>query len=357
MCDCLCALPAATAAGRALFAKTSDRPPDEPQELVWLPPRRDRGPVRATHVDVAPWPHETIGVLACRPTWLWGVEMGVNEAGVATGNATVYTTPDPRPAPPGLVGMDLVRLGLERAATAAAAVDVMTGLLERHGQGGSGHRDRERPYWSSFLVADPAEAWVVETSGTAWAAEPVERTRATSNRTTIPAFDAEHRHPRQPVAALVDPRLDAGRAALAAGPVTPAALRHHLRSHVGGVGGWTVCMHVPGVEATTAAVVAELPAGGVPRGWWLLGSPCTSVWVPLAVGPVGDPPPWAAFAGMGPDRPAALDVVEAGLLADGDAATAGPVPDPAWPDEAWRRLRPVLDRTSWDRSPGAAPGN
>ena len=41
---------------------------------------------------------------------MWGLEHGVNEAGVAAGNATIYTTLDPRGVPDGLTGMDLVRL-------------------------------------------------------------------------------------------------------------------------------------------------------------------------------------------------------------------------------------------------------
>ena len=55
------------------------------------------------------------------------------------------------------------------------AVATITDLLVRYGQGGSGHDPAgpDRPYWSSFLVADPGDAWVVETSGTTWAAEQV----------------------------------------------------------------------------------------------------------------------------------------------------------------------------------------
>src|SRR5687767_12267166 len=101
------ALAPATAAGRTLWAKNSDRPPDEPQQLEWLPPRGDDGPVRATWISVEPWPDETIGVLGSRPTWMWGLEHGVNEAGVAAGNETIFTTDDPRGAAPALVGMDL----------------------------------------------------------------------------------------------------------------------------------------------------------------------------------------------------------------------------------------------------------
>ncbi|MGF2075319.1 hypothetical protein, partial [Enterococcus casseliflavus] len=92
------------------------------------------------------------------------------------------------------------------------------------GQGGSGHEGEHRPYWSSFLVADASRAFVVETSGNERAIEAVARSRAISNRTTIPAFDATHRHPRQPVERLVDPRWRASRAVLEHEPVTVASL-------------------------------------------------------------------------------------------------------------------------------------
>jgi hypothetical protein len=335
MCDCLVALPRATAEGRTIFAKNSDRPPDEPQRIEWLPPTADDEAVRATYIEIEAGGGDTVGALVSRPWWLWGVEHGVNEAGVAIGNETIYTTLDPRGAAPALVGMDLVRLGLQRAMTARAALEVMVGLLERYGQGGSGHVSIDRPYWSSFLVADPSEAWVLETSGKAWAAEWVGDTRAISNRTTIPAFDAEHRHPKQPVATLVDPRLEASRAVLAADPVELTAVQAHLRSHVG-CDGWTVCMHVPDVEATTASIVAELPSGPRPRASVLLGSPCTSVYVPLFVGrPLGAPVDWERFAVLGPEHRGALDELEAALLADA-------VDDDEWNAEAWRRVDACL---------------
>jgi hypothetical protein len=329
MCDCLVALARVTAEGRTLFAKNSDRPPDEPQRLEWLPPSTDDSPVRTTYVEVPG--DETVGALVSRPWWLWGVEHGVNEAGVAIGNEAIYTTLDPRSMPPALTGMDLVRLGLQRATTARAALEVMVGLLERHGQGGSGHVSEDRPYWSSFLVADPAEAWVLETSGTAWAAEWVGDTRAISNRTTIAAFDAEHRHPDQPVETLVDPRLDASRAVLAAEPVDVDDLKAHLRSHVG-KDGYTLCMHVPDVEATTAALIAELPSGPRPRVHALLGSPCNSVFVPLFVGrALGESVAWERFAALGPEHRGALEVLERGLLDDASD-------DDGWAPEAWARI-------------------
>jgi secernin len=287
VCDLLCALPPATG-GVALFAKNSDRPPTESQPLEWRPARRETDPVRTTYLEVPPAPRgEVLGVLGSRPAWMWGYEHGVNEAGVAAGNATIFTTLDPRSFPPALTGMDLVRLALERAPSAAAAVDVIAQLIAEHGQGGSGQEHEDRPYWSSFLVCDPATAFVVETSGREIGVERVERSRATSNRTTIPAFDATHRHPDQAVADLVDPRYQASCRVLGDEPITVAKLQRHLASHDQRDDGWTVCMHVDleGIaEATTASMVAELPAQGSPIAHVAMGSPCTTPYTTVVVG-------------------------------------------------------------------------
>ena len=281
MCDCLVALRGQTRDGITLFAKNSDRPARERQDFVWVPSRRDTGPVRATYIEIDPHDGPTLACALSVPSWCWGAEHGVNEAGVAIGNETIYTTDDPRGAPDALIGMDLVRIVLERCDSAGSAVDTITQMIERYGQGGSGHDtshgERPRPYWSSFLVADRDSAHVVETSGGTVASMRVDSAWAISNRTTIPSFDAAHRHPRQPVHLLVDPRLDASRAVLAAGPVTATGLREHLSSHVGGADGWTVCMHAEEngeiIEKTTASMVVEL--GDDPVVHWVQGSPCT----------------------------------------------------------------------------------
>ena len=286
MCDTLVALGDATADGHTLFAKNSDRPPTEVQAIERLDARLDVDPVRCTHVEVAPWSEPTFACVVSRPLWGWGVEHGVNEAGVAIGNEAIYTTLDPRSVPPALTGMDLCRLGLERAGTAAAALDVMVELLERYGQGGTGHDPAtgEKAYWSSFLVADPDEAYVLETSGRVWASERVTGVRAISNRTTIPDFDAEHRHPRQPVERLVDPRWRASRDVLDRRPVTVGSLMTHLRSHDSCVEpGWSVCMHVPDVETTTASMVAELRRDTRSTAWVLLGSPCENEYTAVLI--------------------------------------------------------------------------
>lgn len=285
MCDSLVALRSCTANGVTLFAKNSDRPPLESQVLEWSTPRSETS-TRTTHITIDASPDPTVRCLLSRPSWCWGAEHGVNEAGVAIGNESIYTTLDPRSAPPALIGMDLVRLGLERAETAHDAIEVMTTLLERYGQGGTGHDvgliGKDRPYWSSFLVADPTDAWILETSGNEWAAEQVHDAAAISNRTCIASFDAVHRHPAQPVERLIDPRLNASRAVLAQRPVTRSAIEAHLRSHDSCLEpGWSVCMHVPNLEATTASIIAELPVGDAPTAWMLLGSPCEQEYTAL----------------------------------------------------------------------------
>lgn len=339
MCDTLVALAPATAEGVTLFAKNSDRPPHEPQVVEHLASRRE-DVTRTTYLEIPGHPEPTLAVTGSRPRWMWGLEHGVNEAGVAVGNEMIFTTDDPNAVPPALTGMDLVRLALERARSATGAVAVITELLEEHGQGGSGHDHADIPYWSSFLVADPDAAWVVETSGRRWEAEPVERTRAISNRTTIPSFDALHRQAREVVTPFVDPRWEACTAALAQQPVSEAGLRAHLRRHVGGDDGWTVCMHVDGTEATTASVVAALGHDGPPLARFLLGWPCRSVYVPLRVGePVGEVPAAERFAALTDGERGALDELEAEL----DAAVADD-PGPGWNAEAWRRVTAVLDR-------------
>lgn len=286
MCDCLVALPPATGGNFTLFAKNSDRPPAERQLVQWSPARLDERRLAVTHAEVDGLQGDTLACVLSRPAWCWGAEHGVNEAGVAIGNTTVYTTLDPRGAAPGLTGMDLVRLALERAASAVAAVEAITSLLERYGQGGSGHDPalvpEGRPYWNAFLVADAAAAFVIDTSGTEWAVEQVAEVRAISNRTSIPSFDAAHRHPRQPVDRLVDPRLHASQRVLARRPVTVAELQAHLRSHDScGDAGWSVCMHVDGVEATTASMIAALRPDGAPLLWALTGSPCAGEYRPF----------------------------------------------------------------------------
>jgi dipeptidase len=179
MCDTLCVL----GGDRTIFAKNSDRPVHEAQVVEAFGARASGGTLRTQYVDV---PDDgAMPVLGSRPAWLWGFEHGVNARRVAIGNERIWTVDDPRAQPPALIGMDLVRLALERGASAGDAIDVITAALEQHGQGGSGEEEHDEPYFSSFLVADPHAAWVLETSARTWAARPVEHGASISNRVTL----------------------------------------------------------------------------------------------------------------------------------------------------------------------------
>ena len=280
MCDCLVALGEATANGHTLFAKNSDRPPTEAQVIEFHPANAAQRQVRCTHIAVEVTAAQAYDVWLSRPEWCWGAEHGMNSSGVAIGNETIYTTRDPRLAPAALTGLDLVRLALTWSGSAPEAVAYITALLAQYGQGGTAHDPavgKPKPYWSSFLVADPMTAFVVETSGRDYEIEPVSGVRAISNRTTIPSFDAAHRHPSQPVDTLVDPRWRASQNMLSHKPVTIDLLQAHLRSHGQTSDGWDICMHTER-ECTTASMVAELPANEMPVAWMLTGSPCQSTY-------------------------------------------------------------------------------
>ncbi|XP_074659258.1 secernin-2-like isoform X2 [Tubulanus polymorphus] len=102
--------------------------------------------------------------------------MGANQHGVCIGNEAIFTKLiGPETKDKKLLGMDLVRLGLERSRTATDALKVITSLLECHGQGGPCYEDPSMDfvYHNSFLIADRSEAWVLETADKWWAAEKV----------------------------------------------------------------------------------------------------------------------------------------------------------------------------------------
>src|SRR5690242_14654550 len=184
MCDTLVATPEYTADGAVWFAKNSDREPGEAQRVEHLPAQlHNRRTVQCTYVEVAQV-ERTNEIVISRPFWMWGAEMGANQHGVAIGNEAVFTRLPY--AKTGLTGMDLLRLALERAAAAREALEIITQLLAEHGQGGGcGYRNRKFRYHNSFIIADPQEAWVLETAGPHWAAERVRGLRTISNALTI----------------------------------------------------------------------------------------------------------------------------------------------------------------------------
>jgi len=194
MCDTFIALSPVTDDSAVIFGKNSDREPNEAQILEYRPARVVSAPrmVECTYHAI-PQVKEIYAVLLCRPFWMWGGEMGANEKGVVIGNEAVFTRM-PLDKSGGLTGMDLLRLALERSATAQQALEVITGLLSDHGQGGiCGYEDKRFAYHNSFMIADPREGWVLETAGPLWAAVKVKDFYAISNALTIAAeFDESH---------------------------------------------------------------------------------------------------------------------------------------------------------------------
>ncbi len=168
MCDTLLALGTATADGSVLFGKNSDREPDEVQNLEVYPAagHPEGASVKCTYLDI-PQARRTRRVLLCRPYWMFGAEMGANDAGVVIGNEAVFTREKPEKT--GLLGMDMLRLALERAASAAEARDRIISLLEKHGQGGKAGHTQNLSYMNGFLIADREEGFVLETVRRWWA--------------------------------------------------------------------------------------------------------------------------------------------------------------------------------------------
>lgn len=182
-CDTWAALANATARGLTIFAKNSDRLLFSCQPLMFFP--RKQWPKGST-VNVGrisiPQAAETYATLGSSPYWCWGYEEGINEFGVAIGNEGVFTKDllenlavqrSGEKLELGPTGMDLLRLGLERGKTAREALDVITGLVEQFGQFGSGMpaMGSEGAYDNSYMIADPNEVWVLETSGRRWSAK------------------------------------------------------------------------------------------------------------------------------------------------------------------------------------------
>lgn len=185
MCDTLVALGNSTESGNVVFGKNSDRPQDEAQLITYNPRTKyNNGEnVRCTYISI-PQVRETAAVYMSQPFWMFGCEMGCNEYNVVIGNEAVYSKEEYHET--GLLGMDLLRLGLERGKSAKEALDVITNLLERHGQGGScAYNQLGWIYHNSYIIADESEAYVLETADRWWIVEAVKEIRSISNNLSI----------------------------------------------------------------------------------------------------------------------------------------------------------------------------
>ena len=278
--------------------------------------------LKCTYIEIPQVP-VTYSVLLAKPFWMWGAEMGSNEHGVTIGNEAVFTK-TPYEKKPGLIGMDFLRLALERCKTATAALELITDLLETYGQGGNCGFAHPLYYHNSFLICDFDEAWVLETSGREWAAEKVVDVRSISNAITIgEKWDKASKN-------LVQNAVDKGwckknetfnfakcysdtiyttfsaarrRQACTSlgltsekGTITTRTMMDLLKSHVGdqnpgwspdgGITGADVCNHagwgpIRGSQ-TTGSMVSVLKQGEPPLHWVTgTAAPCTSIFKPV----------------------------------------------------------------------------
>lgn len=393
-CDSFIAMPDATAEGLLVFGKNSDRPARECQPLQRFPARSGGGTLHLAYLDL-PDAEQTYEHLGSSPYWCWGHEIGMNSRGVVIGNEALFTRDlaataaadrhavaggAERPAP-GLLGMELLRLGLERGGTAAQAVDVITGLLERYGQWGAGTTGPDRAaaaYDNAYAIADPHDAYVLETTGRDWAVRRVDSgTAAISNEPTIRtdwtrlsdglADRAEQNGwpgsgGRLDVAeAITDPgtplqlshlRLQRSRQLLGSAAATNGvdwtAARNVLADHyeqtfLGGPAFnaarpdfLTLCMHASAAGFTwgnTAASVIAVPGAARPHWWWAATTPCTSIYIPVAV--------------TGSALPTELST--AGVAADTGPSSESAAPDHPVDDSYWWTFQLLLEATCGDR--------
>lgn len=309
MCDTILAAPDVTADAAMAFGKNSDREPNE-AHLVEILPGASHVPgssMRCTYVTI-PQARRTYATLLCRPFWIWGAEMGANERGVVIGNEGLHSrTPPPRA--PALTGMDLVRLGLERAGSAAEAVEVMTDLLAVHGQGGNCGYLAPSYYQNGFLIADHAEAFVLETVDREWVVERVSGVRTISNWYTIgEEFERQSAGMPKLLASLATTGerrdikatvADPGRSHISsarerqsrttavlsgdAGRLDVGSLMRALRDHKAEA---PICMHAGGagrVAQTTGSLVSTVYADVAVHWVTATAAPCLSAFKPLFI--------------------------------------------------------------------------
>lgn len=167
--------------GCNILAKNSDRPTGEPQPLCYYEGKeyKEGELLKTTHLTI-PQARKTYSVVGSRPYWIWGFEMGYNEKGLVIGNEAQGSRLEPDEEP-GLLGMDMLRIALERAENAREAITVITELLKKYGQKARASMLTERTYENTFILVDKYECWVLETAGREWVAKEIKTAQGISN--------------------------------------------------------------------------------------------------------------------------------------------------------------------------------
>jgi secernin len=324
-CDTMVALGNATQHGQTLFAKNSDRPARECQPLVLHERQQHRlGDLVHCQFVTIPQVATTYRHIGSRPYWCWGYEHGFNEHQVVIGNEAL-SSKLPEAQAPKLVGMEILRLGLERSRSAAEAVGVMTDLISQYGQGKFANTAGVRTYDNGYLVADPHEAYVIETAGHEWVVKQVTNPLGISNVYSIERDWSQHSpHAEQTASEQAGWQPQHGRFNFAdaytatsrsegsgamrrgrscallnqhTGRIDARTMMAVLSDHADGLAphepwrtwirpGAGICMH-PNANGeggcTAASLVADLCADGtrLPVYWCSLYSPCLSLFLPI----------------------------------------------------------------------------
>lgn len=322
-CDTMVALSDATRDGNTVFAKNSDRPQEEAQPLILVPAADHSGGYSGTQFVDVPQVSHTYRHVGSKPYWCAGYEHGFNEHQVVIGNEALPSLL-PESSEPKLVGMEVLRLGLERSASAEEAVEVITGLVSEFGQGKFANDASVRTYDNIYLIADPTSAYVVECVGHDWAVKRVDSVTTISNVAQIGSdsdsvsptvksqatrlglfemgfgesfsFSKAFADPANSVSGLArqcrsDAMLSAGTGQLDVRSMMDVLTDHSDgenpdEPHVVDVSGdLSICLHRrsgDAMGASTASLVADLCATDerLPIYWTGLYSPCMTVFLP-----------------------------------------------------------------------------
>lgn len=181
MCDTLGVLKIKSENGKNLIGKNSDRPVGEAQPLVYIAGalHKNGETVRLTNMSL-PQAEKTYSVIGSKPYWIWGFEMGINEYGLYIDNEA-ESSRNAETGEEGLLGMDMLRLALERSQTCREAISTITSLLKEYGQNANASMLFDRRYENTFMLMDKNEMWVLETAGREWAAKKITDYAAVSN--------------------------------------------------------------------------------------------------------------------------------------------------------------------------------
>ncbi|CAF1148823.1 unnamed protein product [Didymodactylos carnosus] len=161
-----------TESGSIIFAKNSDRQPNEPLSIRYVPSAVHslNSKLQTTYIEIDQI-KKTNSCILFSPTNIFGAEMGFNSHGLVAGNEALFTKISSYTS--GLTGMDIVRLILERCCTSEDGKNTIIELLQKYGQGGNCGFASSFYYHNSFLVVDSHEAWLIETVGKEYAAKRI----------------------------------------------------------------------------------------------------------------------------------------------------------------------------------------